>query len=86
LLLGYIGEEYTTSTFWDKAEDIPDGFIIQREIKKAITGQPFFYNDGNTGKPVRCDGLEMEVFNYYFQLWDDFHFLNRDRDWETDNF
>jgi len=74
-LLGYFGETYNTETFWDKAEELPEGFIIQREIKKATTGKPFFYNDGSTGKPVRCDGIMMEEFNFYFQLWDDFHFL-----------
>ena len=74
MLLGFFGEKYDTDTFWDKAEDIPDGFIIQREIKKATSGQPFFYNNEN-GKPVRCDALPMEEFNFYFQLWDDFHFL-----------
>lgn len=75
MLLGYFGEEYNTDTFWDKAEELPGGFIIQREIKKAVKGANFFYNDGITGKPVRCDGLNMDEFNFYFQLWDDFHFL-----------
>ena len=63
-----------SDTFWDKAEELPDGFIIQREIKRAVTGQNFFYNNSH-GKPVRCEAVDMGEFNFYFQLWDDFHFL-----------
>lgn len=93
MLLGYFEEEYNTSTFWDKAEELPDGFIIQREIKKAVAGNNFFYNSAKNGKPVRCDGITLEEFNYYLQLWDDFHFLKllphgqgsgRERRWVID--
>jgi hypothetical protein len=75
LLLGY-GSDFTTDdTFWDKAEEIPDGYIIQRELVKAMNGKPFFYNDGITGKPVRCEATPWDVFFYYYQLWEDFHVL-----------
>jgi len=73
-LLGYFDEDYMSDTFWDKAEELPNGFIIRREIKRATSGQNFFYNN-EKGKPVRCDAVNMEEFNFYFQLWDDFHFL-----------
>jgi len=73
-LLGYFEDEIS-STFWDAAEELPDAYIIQREIKKAVRGESFFYNRKSDGKPVFCEGLEMEAFNFYFQLWDDFHFL-----------
>ena len=49
--------------------------MIQREIKKALKGDSFFYNRKSDGKPVQCDGISQEEFNYYFVLWDDFHFL-----------
>ena len=73
-MLGYSLNDFS-DTFWDAAEELPGSYIIQREAKRALTGQPFFYNDGDTKKPVRCDGIKMDVFNFYFQLWDDFHFL-----------
>lgn len=49
--------------------------MIQREIRKAITGQSFFYNDEETGKPVKVEGISIQEFNYYYVLWDDYHWL-----------
>lgn len=49
--------------------------MIQREIKKAVSGQSFFYNDEETGKSIHVDALTIEEFNHYYQLWDDFHWL-----------
>lgn len=37
-------------------------------------GKPFFYNDKN-GKPVRLEGVSIREFNYYYQIWDDWHYL-----------
>jgi len=91
-LLGYF-ENDLSDTFWDAAEELPDAYIIQREIKKAIRGDSFFYNRKDTGKPVPCEGIDHEEFNYYFNLWDDFHFLkltpsgrgtNAERRWVID--
>lgn len=62
--------------FWNKADSFPDGYIIHREIKKAITGKDFFYNDPQTGKPIRCEGLNYQELMYYVTFWDDFHYLN----------
>ena len=73
-MLGYF-EEKLSSSFWDAAEELPDEYIIQREIKKAINGDSFFYNRKSDGKPVQCDGIAMDEFNFYYNLWDDFHFL-----------
>lgn len=50
--------------------------MIQREIRKAISGQSFFYNDDETGKATHVDALTMEEFNHYYLLWDDFHWLH----------
>ena len=48
--------------------------MIQREVKKAITGQNFFYNN-EEGKPVRCEGVHYSELMYYAMFWDDFHYL-----------
>jgi len=74
-LLGWFQEKTFLSDFWDKAEELPGCFMIQREIRKAITGQSFFYNDEDTGKPVRVEGISIQEFNYYYVLWDDYHWL-----------
>jgi hypothetical protein len=67
--------------------------VIQREIKKAIRGDSFFYNRKSDGKPVICEGVGQTEFNHYFNLWDDFHFLkltpegkgtNAERRWVID--
>lgn len=59
--------------FWDAVEELPGCFMIQREIKKAITGQPFFFNDGDTGKPVQCEAVQEYEMKYYLDIWDNFH-------------
>lgn len=56
--------------FWDKAEDLSEGFIIQREIEKALSGRPFFINDEETLKPIRLDGIPWESFFYYYKIWE----------------
>lgn len=74
-MLGWFQEQTFISDFWDKAEELPGFFMIQREIKKAISGKSFFYNDDETGKSIRVEGCTTEEFNYYFLLWDDYHWL-----------
>ena len=72
LLLGYENDYKTNLTFWDKVELLPRGNkIIQREIEKAVTGKPFFFNDEN-GLPVRLPGVSWEDFLYYYVLWENF--------------
>jgi len=92
LLLGLFQTDLS-DTFWDAAEELPDEYIIQREIKKAVNGDSFFYNRKDTGKPVMCEAISNEEFTYYFNLWDDFHFLkltpegkgtNAERRWVID--
>jgi len=72
-LLGYSVDDDYVSDFWDKAETIPGGFIIQRELKKALTGKSFFYNNEN-GKPVRVENIDSESFLHYYFVWEDFHY------------
>ena len=74
LLLGYNANYKTDDVFWDKAEEIPGGYIIQREIVNAVNGKKFFYNNEN-GKPVFCDAVQWDEFYYYYQIWEDFHVL-----------
>lgn len=74
-MLGWLQEKTFISDFWDKAEELPGCFMIQREIRKAITGQSFFYNDEDTGKSTHVDGMDIQEFNYYYVLWDDYHWL-----------
>lgn len=76
-MLGWFAEQTFISDFWDKAEELPGFFMIQREIRKAISGQSFFYNDEETGKSVRVDGISVEEFNHYYLLWDDYHWLKK---------
>lgn len=73
-MLGFHSDFKTDSSFWDKAEEIPDGWIIQREIEKAVSGKPFFYNNRD-GKPVRLEGISFDEFSYYYRIWDDWHWL-----------
>ena len=61
--------------FWDKPEELPGCFIIQREVQKAISGKPFFYNDGESGKPVRCDEVQEHELKYFVDLWDNYHYF-----------
>jgi hypothetical protein len=74
-LLGWFAEQTFISDFWDKAEELPGCFMIQREIRKAITGQSFFYNDEESGKAVHVEGIQIADFNSYYLLWDDYHWL-----------
>lgn len=74
-MLGWFQEQTFVPDFWDKAEELPGCFMIQREIKKAISGQSFFFNDDETGKKVPIDGCKPEEFNFYYLLWDDYHWL-----------
>ncbi len=73
--MGYSADDEYSNDFWDKAESFPGGFIIQRELKKAVTGQPFFYNRTEDGKPVRLKGVEWEEFFHYYTIWEDFHYI-----------
>ena len=75
MLLGFDSDFKTDSVWWDKPEKIPDGLIIQREIEKAVNEKPFFYNDPETGKPVRLPAVKWQEFNFYYELWDDFFYL-----------
>jgi len=74
-LLGYYSESDFDPDMWDKAESLPGCYIIQREVKKAIAGEDFFFNDSETGKPKRVEGITHNILNEYVQLWDDFHYL-----------
>ncbi len=75
LLLGLLQNTDYSDSMWDKAEQIPGGLIIQREIKKAANGQNYFINDEKTGKPIRLQSFTGEEFNYYYKLWEDFHYF-----------
>jgi hypothetical protein len=75
VLLGWYSETRFIRDFWDKAEELPGCFMIQREIRRAISGEPFFFNDEESGKSTRVEGCGRDEFNYYFQIWDDFHWL-----------
>lgn len=61
--------------FWDKPEEIPGAHIIQREIVKAVSGKDFFINDEITGKPIELKAVAMEVFDYYYEIWENFHYF-----------
>ena len=74
LLLGYNASYKTDDFFWNKAEEIPVGYIIQRAILNAVNGKKFFYNNEN-GKPVFCEAVQWDEFYYYYQIWEDFHVL-----------
>jgi hypothetical protein len=75
MLLGYGPDYKTDNTFWNKAEEIPGGHMIQREIVNAVSGKPFFYNDPDNHKPVRLQGVNFEEFYYYYLIWEDWHGL-----------
>jgi hypothetical protein len=88
LLLGWTaGSEYI-QTFWDMAEEAPGFWIIQREIKKAVSGKPFFIND-ERGKPERLEAIEYKDFIYYYRIWSNYHYFGlphnqgwyAERDW-----
>ena len=49
--------------------------MIQREIRKAISGKSFFYNSDEDGKKVPCEPCESHAFDHYYKIWDDFHVL-----------
>jgi len=75
LLLGYNSGFKTDSTFWDKVENLPGGFMIRREIEKAVNGKPFTIFDPDTKEPLRLQAVPWEEFYYYYQLWEDFHYF-----------
>jgi len=78
MLLGWFTETDWLADFDTKVEELPGCFMIQREIKKALAGQDFFFYDfygDRIGKPIRVQGTDIEAFNYYFTVWDDFHYL-----------
>lgn len=75
LLLGLYDDADFSDSMWDKAEQIPGALIIQREIRKAASGENFFINDERTGKPVRLQGVSREAWIYYYKLWEDFHYF-----------
>jgi len=75
MLLGFDSEFKTDKTFWDKVEDLPGCFIIQREIEKAVSGKPFFINDEETKKPIRLECISQIEFYYYYQIWEDYHYF-----------
>ena len=86
--MGYVAlddSEYDP-LFDTKAEDIPGGFIIQREIRKAVRGENFFLNDEETGEPVRVPGVTPECFWYYYKLWENFHYfgLPQGKGWQAE--
>lgn len=72
-ILGY-QDEPLDAFFWDKVDELPDCFIIQREIGKALDGESFFIFDERHQKK-RCQGISQSEFFYYFRIWDDFHFF-----------
>ena len=76
-MLGYTsGGDWYSDSFATKAESLPGCFIIQREINKAVSGEDFFYNDKETGKPIRCKAVNYEKeFIYYYRIWENFHYF-----------
>ena len=73
--MGFTPDENYGGSFWDKAEELPDCYIIQREIGKAVAGKPFFVNGEETGKPERFAGVSYIVFRRYYDLWDNYHYF-----------
>ena len=67
--MGYSENHVFSSTFWDKAEELPDYYIIQAEIKKAVSGQPFFVNSKDTRKPIFVEQIHYYEFYYYYKIW-----------------
>jgi hypothetical protein len=88
LLLGYLdlSDSDYDNEFDTKAEELPGGYIIQREIRKAKNGSSFFFNDVETGKAVRCSPVTISDFMYYFKIWENFHFfgLPQGKGWEAE--
>jgi len=84
-LLGYFKRGYI-SDFDLKVENIPGAFIIQREIKKAVDGRPFFYNCPETRKPIYCEAVAADEFFYYYKLWENFYYfgLPLNRGWASE--
>jgi hypothetical protein len=86
--LGYLqlSDDYYSPEFATKADQLPGALIIQREIRKAAKGEDFFYNDEDTGKPMRCQGIPMEAFSYYYRIWENFHYfgLPAGRGWQAE--
>jgi hypothetical protein len=82
-LLGYKPGFKSDDTFWDKAEELPGCFIIQRELEKALSGKPFFVNSNETGKPDKLPAVDYSDFLYYYELWDNFHYFGypQNMDW-----
>lgn len=74
-MLGYIPGFKHDPTFWDKAEELPGCFIINREITKAVNGEKYFINDEETGKPERLPAIDYKAFLYYYELWENFHYF-----------
>lgn len=71
-MLGHFDDDYDKD-FWDKPDRIPYGYIIGREIQKAIRGESFFYNDEDTGKPVYCEPVTANEFTYYYKIWENYN-------------
>jgi len=67
-MLGAEVEDFKNDDFSLAAVEIPQGSIIQREIRKALNGEKFFYNDEN-GKPVDCEECSEEVFSQYLSFF-----------------
>lgn len=61
--------------FWDKVENFPGGFMIQRQIERAVTGKSFTIYDPDTMEPIRLQGVSWEEFYHYYQIWEDFHYF-----------
>lgn len=75
MLLGYFQDTgFVSDMMLHKAESIPGGYIIQREIGKAREGRDFFYNN-EQGKPVYCEGIKAEELNYYIEIWSNYHYF-----------
>ena len=66
--MGAEAKDFNNDDFLLSAVQIPQGAIIQREIKKALSGEKFFYND-KKGAPVDCEECSEEVLNYYLDLY-----------------
>ena len=75
LLLGFGPGENYGGSMWDAAEELPEFYIIRREIGKAVTGQDFFANAKETGKPEYFQAIKYETFRHYYDMWDDFHYF-----------
>jgi hypothetical protein len=70
-----LNNDYYDPEFDTKAEEIPGSYIIQREIRKAITGKDFFINDEDTGEAIRLTGISINDFHYYYKIWENYHYF-----------